>query len=230
MVTGSVRDRTIEFLLKFADKGRLVISNAIEITEENENLELGDFSYKALVERLQSKGFYFDPKMILRRLEKEYGIIETSYKSTNQHWWRFIDKDQVLEVVKDQEEVEDPKIRLIFLKFYSLDPKEIEKKLEFINRKVKLSDVDKKMFRTLIFDQISQLTELYEDALQYEETQEVAKRIQKILTLAYTIGRKIYVSREGINKGLSEKEGERENNYAYSLRLPNGKNNVNDES
>lgn len=66
MVTGSVRDRTIEFLLKFADKGRLVISNAIEITEENENLELGDFSYKALVERLQSKGFYFDPKMILR--------------------------------------------------------------------------------------------------------------------------------------------------------------------
>ncbi len=47
---GTVKDRTLEALLKYGDKAKYVLKAIIEITEENENRELGDFSYKQLVE------------------------------------------------------------------------------------------------------------------------------------------------------------------------------------
>jgi len=65
---GTVKDRTLEALLKYGDKAKYVLKAIIEITEENENRELGDFSYKQLVEKLGEFGVNYDPRMILRAL------------------------------------------------------------------------------------------------------------------------------------------------------------------
>jgi hypothetical protein len=224
VITGSIRDRTAEFLLKFGERGESVLRAALEYSEENENKELGDFSYKGVVDKLIDMGYNFDPKMLLRSLEKDFGITETTYKSSNQHWWKFLDKEQVSLALSDSGQ-QDPRVRLIFLKFYSLDPKELQRKLEFYSRKTVLSEMDKKNFRKLVFEEIEQLTQLYDDAIQYEETQGIAKQINKLLTLAYKVGKRIYG--KGFDQGFSEEEGEeRKDNHAHSLRLPDSESDI----
>ncbi|BCU69547.1 hypothetical protein [Stygiolobus caldivivus] len=224
MITGSIRDRTAEFLLKFADRGEAVLKAALEFSEENENRELGDFSYKGVSEKLVEMGYNFDPKMLLRSLEKDYGITETTYKSSNQHWWKFLDKEQVANALSESGD-QDPRVKLIYLKFYSLDPKELQRKLEFYSRKSSLTELDKKNFRRMVFEEIEQLTQLYEDALQYEETQGVAKQINKLLTLAYKVGKRIYG--KGFDQGLPEEERtERKDNHVNSLRLPDSESDI----
>ncbi|MBP1357085.1 MAG: hypothetical protein JZD40_01145, partial [Sulfolobus sp.] len=183
---GSVSDRTLEFLLKFGDKGKQVLIAALEVSNENEKTELGDFSYKSVTDKLVEKGYSYDPKMILRALEKDYGLIETTYKSSNQHWWKFINKEQVESVVNDNKE-SDPKIELIRIKFYSLEPQKIEKRLQLMSKKSVLTEVDKRTFRVMVFDELSRLAEIYDEASQYEETFQIAENVKRILTLASII-------------------------------------------
>ncbi|BFI75074.1 hypothetical protein [Sulfurisphaera ohwakuensis] len=228
MVTGNVSDRTLEFLLKFGEKGRIILQAALDCSYENNKPELGDFSYKDVVDKLSQLGYSYDPKMILRALEKDYGILETTYKSSNQHWWKFIDKEQVETILNENKEG-DPKIELIKIKFYSLEPQKIERKLDLMSKKSIITEIDKKTFRLMVFDELSKLTEIYEEASQYEETLPIAERIKRILTLASIIARKIYG--KGYNKGFLEKEGEeRENNNVNSLRLSLSEDNISDES
>jgi len=228
VVTGNVSDRTLEFLLKFGEKGRIILQAALDCSYENNKPELGDFSYKDVVDKLSQLGYSYDPKMILRALEKDYGILETTYKSSNQHWWKFIDKEQVETVLNENKEG-DPKIELIKIKFYSLEPQKIERKLDLMSKKSIITEIDKKTFRLMVFDELSKLTEIYEEASQYEETLPIAERIKRILTLASIIARKIYG--KGYNKGFLEKEGkERENNNVNSLRLSLSEDNISDES
>ncbi|MBB5252880.1 hypothetical protein [Sulfurisphaera ohwakuensis] len=228
MVTGNVSDRTLEFLLKFGEKGRIILQAALDCSYENNKPELGDFSYKDVVDKLSQLGYSYDPKMILRALEKDYGILETTYKSSNQHWWKFIDKEQV-ETILNKNKEGDPKIELIKIKFYSLEPQKIERKLDLMSKKSIITEIDKKTFRLMVFDELSKLTEIYEEASQYEETLPIAERIKRILTLASIIARKIYG--KGYNKGFLEKEGkERENNNVNSLRLSLSEDNISDES
>ena len=224
---GSVSDRTLEFLLKFGDKGKETLITAIECSYENERTELGDFNYKSVAEKLTEKGYNFDPKMILRALEKDFGIIETTYKSSNQHWWKFIDREQVENIVNDNRET-DPKVELIRIKFYSLEPQKIEKRLELISKKSILTEVDKKTFRLMVFDELTKLAEIYDEASQFEETLQIVESIKRILTLASIIAKRIYG--KGYNKGFLEEEGEkREDNNVNSIRLSNSKNNITDE-
>ena len=225
---GSVRDRTLEFLLKFGEKGKQTLIAALEFSYENERTELGDFSYKGVVEKLAEKGYNFDPKMILRALEKDFGIIETTYKSSNQHWWKFIDREQVESIINESKEEEDPKIELIKIKFYALEPQKIEKRLELMSKKQILTEVDKKTFRLMVFDELAKLTEIYEEASQHEETLQIAENVKRILTLALIIAKRIYGKSH--NKEFLKEEGEkRENNYANSLRLPNSEDTTSNE-
>lgn len=224
---GSVSDRTLEFLLKFGDKGKETLIAAIECSYENERTELGDFSYKSVVEKLTEKGYNFDPKMILRALEKDFGIIETTYKSSNQHWWKFIDREQVENVVNENKDT-DPKVELIRIKFYSLEPQKIEKRLELMSKKSILTEVDKKTFRLMVFDELTKLAEIYDEASQFEETLQIVESIKRILTLASIISKRIYG--KGYNKGFLKEKGEkRENNNVNSIRLSNSENNITDE-
>jgi len=98
-----------------------------------------------------------------------------------------------------------------------------------MSKKSIITEIDKKTFRLMVFDELSKLTEIYEEASQYEETLPIAERIKRILTLASIIARKIYG--KGYNKGFLEKEGkERENNNVNSLRLSLSEDNISDES
>lgn len=217
---GGVRDRTLEAILKYGDKAKVILKAAISIFDEKGNQELGDFDYKALVAELQREGYSGDPKMILRALERDFGIIETSYKSANQHWWKFIDVNEVKSVIEDNDN--DPEITLIKIQANSLDLDSIQKRLEFMLRKAKLSDIDKALFKKIAFDDLNYLIEVYKKADSYEETQYIADRLKRILILASKVSVKI--NGKNNNKEFLEKERERQNSNVNSLRLLDNEN------
>ncbi|MCY0883039.1 MAG: hypothetical protein OWQ50_04410 [Acidianus infernus] len=186
---GGVRDRTTEALLRFGERCKLILKAAISIAESNDKKELGDFDYKTLVEKLQEVGFDKDPKMILRALERDYGIIETTYKSANQHWWRFINIEEVKEAIGD--EIEDPEIQLIKIQENSLNLAELERKLRFMLNKPVLSEVDRALFKKIAFDELNYVMEVYRKASMYEETYDIAEKIKTILALATKVSMKI---------------------------------------
>ncbi|MDT7900703.1 MAG: hypothetical protein RRE78_02190 [Acidianus sp.] len=186
---GGVRDRTTEALLRFGDRCKLILKAAISIAESNDKKELGDFDYKTLVEKLQEAGLDKDPKMILRALERDYGIIETTYKSANQHWWRFINIEEVKEAIGD--EIEDPEIQLIKIQANSLNLTELERKLRFMLNKPVLSEVDRALFKKIAFEELNYVMEVYRKASMYEETYDIAEKVKSILTLATRVSMKI---------------------------------------
>ncbi|MFP3217851.1 hypothetical protein [Acidianus sp.] len=186
---GGVRDRTTEALLRFGDRCKLILKVAITIAESNDKKELGDFDYKTLVEKLQEAGLDKDPKMILRALERDYGIIETTYKSANQHWWRFINIEEVKEAIGD--EIEDPEIQLIKIQANSLNLTELERKLRFMLNKPVLSEVDRALFKKIAFEELNYVMEVYRKASMYEETYDIAEKVKSILTLATRVSMKI---------------------------------------
>ncbi|MUM65460.1 hypothetical protein D1867_09445 [Acidianus infernus] len=186
---GGVRDRTTEALLRFGERCKLILKAAISIAESNDKKELGDFDYKTLVEKLQEVGLDKDPKMILRALERDYGIIETTYKSANQHWWRFINIEEVKEAIGD--EIEDPEIQLIKIQANSLNLAELERKLRFMLNKPVLSEVDRALFKKIAFDELNYVMEVYRKASMYEETYDIAEKIKTILALATKVSMKI---------------------------------------
>ena len=95
-----VKARVLDFLEKYGDKGFIVLKTAIEISLSNtNNRRFGDFSYQSLVFRLNSMGIGYNPSNILRILEREYGVIEKTYSSSRQKWYRFIDLDAVREAL-----------------------------------------------------------------------------------------------------------------------------------
>lgn len=219
---GGVKDRTTEALLRFGDRAKRILQAAIRIAEENDKKELGDFDYRTLVEKLQELGEDKDPKMILRALERDYGIIETSYKSTTQHWWKFIDIESVKEALGNVEE--DPEIVMVKIQANSINADEIIKRLNFLMNKSVITDVDKVFFKKFAFEDLSYVMEVYKKASQYEETIEIAEKMRRILILAYKVSMKLNANK--VNKGLHEEKRKRENSYVNSVRLYDGEDNI----
>ncbi|ARM75122.1 hypothetical protein [Acidianus manzaensis] len=219
---GGVKDRTTEALLRFGDRAKIILKTAVAIAEENDKRELGDFDYKTLVEKLQEIGEDKDPKMILRALERDFGIIESSYKSSNQHWWKFIDIDSVKLALDGTEE--DPEIMMIKIQANSLNVDEISRRLKFLLEKTLISDVDRAFFKKFAFDDLNYIMEVYKKASQYEETIEIAEKMRRVLILASKVSMKINGNK--VNKGLHEEERKRQNSYANSVRLYDSEDNI----
>ncbi|QKR00547.1 hypothetical protein GWK48_09300 [Metallosphaera tengchongensis] len=214
---GGLKDRLTEATLKF-DRAKVILKVALDIVDERGRSEVGDFDYRTLVARLYELGHSFEPKMILRALERDYGIIETSYKSSNQHWWRFIDVDEVRDFLGQEEE--DPDVMLIKAQAASLSLDELERKLITLQQRGMRSDMDKAIFRKIAFEDLPLLVEIYKKSIQYEETKNISMKVKKILTLASKLTR--INNAKNNNKGLPEKEREGENNDVNSLRLLDG--------
>ncbi len=210
------RARITEFRLKYGEKADALI-NAIRLAyKSNENKEAGDFNYKQVLEALERLGYGFDPRNLLRVMEKEYGLIETSFRTSNQHWW----KVKVNGLLDDSEDLElsNPKVVAIRIKASSLGLQEIKRKLEFMLRKSVITEIDKREFRRFSFSELDFLVALLEEASQYEETQDIAEEVMNILVLSYQVARRI--GGQTNRKGLPEAKGEKENSHDNGVRLP----------
>ena len=113
-VSIGVRERVLEFLAKYGEKGYYVLKAAVEASlqggSQRRGVRLGDFSYREVVAKLRSYGLEYNPANLLSKLERDYAVIETSYRSSGQHWWRFIDLDAVIEALDEYERGSTPAI------------------------------------------------------------------------------------------------------------------------
>ncbi|MEM4904145.1 MAG: hypothetical protein QXL28_04160, partial [Desulfurococcaceae archaeon] len=98
----NVADRVRLFLEKFGERGLVVLKAAYEVAQDpNIDHRFGDFSFKHLVLKLSSAGFVYNPANVLRLLEKEYGVVEKSYSSSSQTWWKFVDMEATRSVLNE---------------------------------------------------------------------------------------------------------------------------------
>ena len=186
------------FVGKYGEKGYIVLKAILEASRRaRAPYALGDFNYKDIKKILLEMGIDYNPSPLLSKLEKEYGVIETSYKSNNQHWWNIIDRYSIEEIVREWEgkpepDPEDPRVRMLRIQFYSLDPQSIMDTLTRLSRRSRLSSAEKEKLRKFAFHELPLLVEFLEQA-KTEYSDELADEIalaESIIELAeYVINR-----------------------------------------
>ena len=167
------RAQVLDFLRQYGDKGLLILRTALDIAlDPNIDHRLGDFSYKHLVIRLRAMGINYNPSNLLRIMEREYSLIEKTYSSSNQKWWRFIDLDGVRNAVNEYMggiSFDDPRLRILLIKYRSLEPTRILSFLKRILTKPVISSIDKKVFKEIVFKELDLIAEILEKMIEYED-------------------------------------------------------------
>ncbi len=194
-----LKERVFEVLEKYGDKAYLLLKTIVEVTREyayQGRNRYGDFDYRGLVLKLKASGLDYNPSSLLRILEEEYGLIETSYRSSNQHWWKIISLQELDRALKEyeglDEGLDDPEVLLIKLQVQSLDLQGIKRILEKMLKKNRLSEIDKKRFRRIVFEDLELLVKVLKRALEYEDyLEEEINLMREVLMLAFLIAKKI---------------------------------------
>ncbi len=203
----TVRDRVLEFLAEYGEKGYAVLRAAAEsaLSAGQRSVRLGDFSYREVVARLRAWGIEYNPSMLLRVLERDYGVIETSYRSSSQHWWRFIDLDATLEALELYEKGvnpteegegdtgldEDPEVALLRLQIASLNPYSLLEKLEKLNAKPRLTPADYAVLRSIAFNDLPAAVELVRRAEELGYEGEEVQALRRLLNVAARLASKL---------------------------------------
>lgn len=158
-----------EFIAKYGERGYIVLKAVLEATKKSRrSFKLGDFSFRGVKTILKAMGVEYNPAPLLSKLEKEYGVIETSYKSSNQHWWRILDKGLIETVVREWEgrpepDPEDPRLRMLRIQFYSLSPQETLDLLTRLSRR-RLNSVERARLKKIAFEELPLLVDFIEKA------------------------------------------------------------------
>ncbi len=160
-----------EFLAKYGDKGHAVLKAILAASRTRlGGPRLGDFSYRDVKEFLARQGISYNPSPLLSKLEKEYGLIETTYKSGGQHWWRIVDPDSIERAVARYEGAEESpdeepyRARMLRIQFYALNPDRIMETLYRLQRRKRLTPHEQKLLRQIVFEDLPRIVEFLEEA------------------------------------------------------------------
>ncbi|MCE4623248.1 MAG: hypothetical protein F7B11_00670 [Caldisphaeraceae archaeon] len=190
------------FLSKYRDRGYYVLRALLDSSRIVGRAKLGDFETRDVKDLLAKYGLDYNPVPLLARLEKEYGIIRTTYRSESQHWWDLVDKKSLEEAIHEYEgssgREDDPKVKLLKVQFYSLDPENILNTLSKLSRRKRIGVEEKNIIRKIAFNELPMIVDfLIKARAEYEE--ELLREIsiaEKIIELSETLVEKI------INRGL----------------------------
>ena len=180
-----------EFINVYRERGYYVLKAILEVSRENWGRgALGDFDFKGIKRKVEEYGIDYNPALLLSRLEKEYGVIETTYRSSSQHWWRIVDLEAIEEVVAEYEgrSLDEmvtlpPRARLLRIQFYALEPERILGILRRLQRGIRVSQ---KVLEDILFHKLPRVVDFLEAALE-EYSEELSSEIslaEEILRLA----------------------------------------------
>lgn len=208
-IENTIKSRVIDFLNKYGDKGYIVLKTIIELTNDPEiDHRLGDFSYKHLVLKLRRIGIDYSPHNMIRILEKEYGLIEKTYISTTQKWWRLVDPETIRNTILEHSSgysLEEPGLKLLVIKYRSIEPIYILNTLRRLVVKDKLNSSDKEFFKKIVFNELETIIDLHNKMQQYEEVfREELKILREIINLAERVSLKINNNAKYMNKESSD--------------------------
>ncbi len=193
-----IKERVFEVLEKYGDKAYLILKAVLEVAREyayQGKNKHGDFDYRGIVLKLKTLGLDYNPSSLLRIIE-DYGLIETSYRSSNQHWWKIISIQEVERALREyeglDEGIDDPEVLLIKVQVQSLDLPSVKRILEKMLKKNRLTEIDKKRFRRLVFEDLELLVKVLKRALEYEDyLEDEISLMKEVLVMASLIARKI---------------------------------------
>jgi len=182
------------FLEDYGDRGRAVLEAALRRAEELSaygNNSLGDFDYRGVKENLEKMGERANPSTLLGVMERKYGLIETSYKSSKQHWWRFYDFSAIAKALRGVEEGDEDK-KIVLAMYASLEPKKLLGSLKKISSKPRLDHADKVLFRKIAFDDLDKVGEVLNKMMEREsEFKEEIGILKEIIRMAEEISIKL---------------------------------------
>ncbi len=204
-LSAGVRERVLDFLAKYGERGYAVLRAAVDAASSGggRGVRLGDFSTREVTARLRMEGIEYNPSMLLRILEREYAVIETTYSSRGQHWWRFIDYPAVLEALSayeagseplGEEEVDDdPLLSLLQVQLAALDIDAVLARLRQLAAKRRLTQRDRLVFRRIVFGPLADAVRVLREAGdEYEELLGgEAEKIREALRLAKAVAARL---------------------------------------
>jgi hypothetical protein len=168
-----------EFLMKYGEKAKVVLRSAYELMNEYRvsGKELaGHFDFRGLIEKLEEVGLRYNPSQLLRIMERDYGIIETSYRTATKRWYVFTDPDavgRVLEKYVDFPEkmglLKDPELEVLKLQIKVINIDALYAKARKLASKGFLNIVDEEMVRSIVFNELPLVAKVLKSVLKYEE-------------------------------------------------------------
>ena len=204
-----------DFMARYKERAYVLLKAILEeASKPRRGPSLGDFSFKGIKARLSSYGVEYNPAILLSKLEKEYGVIETSFRSGSQHWWRIVDREAIENAVREYEgvprsDVLDPKVRVLRVQFASLDPESLLRELERIASTPRITRRERERLKEIAFKTLPLIASFLEQAIEHEE--ELAYEINLASEILTAAERAVARIRERSNKivipgSLREKE------------------------
>ncbi len=201
MIMG-VRERTLDALARYGERALMVLKLALKIADSNTGPKIfGEFDYKSLVRAIRELGVDYNPSPLLRSLEREYAIIETTYHSSTRHWWRFVDREAVREALAIYEhgsplyeEPKDPRVKALKAQVAALEPERLLAVLRELSAKERLSEGDKRVYRVIVFNELELAVELLEKIVDggYDRLlPKEAEMLAEIVDLSYKVAEKL---------------------------------------
>ncbi len=180
-----------EALIKYGDRAYYVLKAAVEVAEENRVASKslpGDFDFKSLIRRLSSWGISYNPSILLKRLERDYGIIELSYKSSTQKWWVITDLETLKKVLRryrgSDGDVGEPERLLLSLKVKLLGVDSVLERVRKLVAKDVLTERDKEKLIDIVFRYMPKVVEVMKEAENYGgEFREFVRKAKELLRL-----------------------------------------------
>ncbi len=204
-----------EFLIRYGEKAYYVLKTALEISEEYKlsgKYFPGDFDSKGLIKKLRERGIRYNPTQLLRLMEREYGIIETTYKSATQHWWSFTNREAVTEALRiyegGEEIILDPEVSVIDLQVKLLDLGRIIRILKALKSKLRLTDNDRRIIKDIIIHELPDIALVAKNAMKYgDRYKDFLAKFRLIIKLAEEVIIKMKLSsRLGIRGAEEHKD------------------------
>lgn len=186
-----------DYVSKYGERGKAVLLCAIEAMLEEDRTranKLGDFDYRGVKGALARRGMGFRLHTYLRALEREYGLIHQTYKSSKQNWWAFTDRELVIKWYEEERErlLIEPRIKALLAKFKLLKADDVLRRFERLASKGVLSDMERRDIREFAFNSLDSAVTLLEEMEKYGEVfdKEIAV-IKRLIDIIYLLSSKV---------------------------------------
>ncbi len=199
MVVGAVKAALMDAYRRFGERLCAVLETALIIAKRNKVLNansMGDFDYRSLIEELSKRGYRYNPSQLLRALEREYGVIETTYHSGSQHWYKFVDLEAVEQFINEikgvSEILEEPEVIALKIQIRSLGLRTWLEQLKKWSIKPRLTRVDRKRFQEFAFRVLPRIVKILRRAEEFEDLilSEI-EILKEIIELAYMVAERM---------------------------------------
>jgi hypothetical protein len=206
-----IESLVIEVLTRYGDRALYVLKAGLELLDENRLLGKkipGDFDGRSLNRKLREWGISYNPNQLLRTLERDYGIIETTYRSSTQRWWRFVDEKAVRAALKiyegDSEFIDDPEIFMLELQVEITNIDSILRELKELVSKSRLSLAERQRVKDIVINVLPEIVKVYKQTIKHQG--KFKEFNTKVITVMKYSKELVRLIKEGMTPHLRSKE------------------------